>query len=248
MRPFRKTCEVAWDFARAGRYDLAKRQLRDAVGECPTCGQARAKLAFCLLRLGRRQEALAEAEEGVRLDPNRGFCHWALAVIQLEMGSLEAAEASVREAIRFDPTEAYDRFLLAQVHEARGNSRAALDAAEQGLAIDPLSVRGGLMRAQFLNCLGQGALARDPAWMRWGSGHRSRSGRYRAHPDAAGKTRSRSRSWASGACWRSLPDSHPRRRIQNGFEGAMSQAFRCRNVASPPSANRTTPRLSLRAG
>jgi tetratricopeptide (TPR) repeat protein len=157
------------------RYDLAARELRQALAEEPDHPLAHAFLALCLAQEKSHAEALREADEGVRLAPDTPFCHYVRGHVLVDQDRLKDAEASAREAIRLDPEDADYPCLLARIELARGHWTEALDAANRGLALDPSHDACRNFRALALVQLGRkdeasqtlgSALADDPtnAW------------------------------------------------------------------------------------
>ncbi len=138
-----------------GRYDLASKELRQAIGESPENPLAHALLAICLVNLDRGEEALSEAREAVRLDPGAALSHYATGHALLQLKRLKEAESSAREAIRLEPVESDYHGLLASVELARRDWSAALASAEVGLALDPEHLLCTNLRALALVQLGR---------------------------------------------------------------------------------------------
>ena len=179
------------NFARAqlllqqGRYELAEKELRQALATDPEDEMSHALLAICLPELKQFAEAVESGKRAVGLSPDNSFCHYALALAwfrhddhasnKLTLFSVrkeyKAAETAIQEAIRLDPYEAHYFSLLASIKLARRDWQGALTAAEQGLQIDPQDVTCTNCRATALVKLGrqeeagetlETALAEDP--------------------------------------------------------------------------------------
>ncbi len=153
------------------RFDLAERELRQALGSDPNDPMAHAFLSLCLSARERHTEATREAEEAVRLGPDLEIGYYALATVLLHRNHTESAEAAISEAIRLDPTDPDYYALLGTIRMNRRRWREALEAAEQGLAFDPEHVECNNVRALALVRLGRrdeagatiaAALRRDP--------------------------------------------------------------------------------------
>lgn len=153
------------------RFDLAERELRQALADDPNDPTAHALLALCLSGRDEQTEATREAQEAIRLGPDRELGHYALATALFHRHRWEEAESAIAEAIRLDPTDADHYALLGAIRMNRRQWREALAAAEQGLAFDPEHVECNNVRALALVRLGRrdeagatiaAALRRDP--------------------------------------------------------------------------------------
>jgi tetratricopeptide (TPR) repeat protein len=156
---------------RQSRFDLAERELRQALGDAPNDARAHALLGLCLAKAERFDEATREAEEAIALAPDLPLTHYALADILHDRARLEEARAVILEAIRLDPEDADYRALLANILADQQRWPEALAAAEDGLRLDPEHTPATNLRAIALLHLGrkeeagatiEGALARDP--------------------------------------------------------------------------------------
>ncbi|MCG3127936.1 MAG: Beta-barrel assembly-enhancing protease [Phycisphaerae bacterium] len=156
---------------RQSRFDLAERELRQALHDEPGDDAAHALLAICLCAQKRPAEALPPARQAVQLVPDAPFNHYALAYTLDDLDKLAEAEQCIRAAIELDPSDADYRSLLASLHLRRGRWNDALAAADDGLAIDPQHGHCANIRAMALVKLGRreearqtidGALERSP--------------------------------------------------------------------------------------
>jgi tetratricopeptide (TPR) repeat protein len=120
-----------------GRWDLAEKELRMAVGESPDSAAAHGLLAIVLSRLKRDEEALGEAQAAVRLGPERPMSHYFLADVLDRMDRLKEAEASIRTAIQLNPEDADYHASLAGILFQQSRWAETLAAAEEGLKQDP---------------------------------------------------------------------------------------------------------------
>jgi tetratricopeptide (TPR) repeat protein len=156
---------------RQSRFDLAERELRQALGDAPNDARAHALLGLCLAKAERFDEATREAQEAIALAPDLPLTHYALADILHDRARLDEAHAAILEAIRLDPEDADYRALLANVLADRRRWPEALEAADDALRLDAEHTPATNLRAMALLHLGrkeeagatiEGALARDP--------------------------------------------------------------------------------------
>ncbi len=158
--------------AEQGRYELAEREYRRALGDDPDDALTHALLALALAdQGGRDEEALSEARAAVALEPDLSFAHYAEARVHLEADRADAAERAAATAVRIDPDHPRGYMALSAAHGARRRWQDALAAADMGLALRPTHAPLLNLRAQALVQLGRrdeaastlrGALADDP--------------------------------------------------------------------------------------
>jgi tetratricopeptide (TPR) repeat protein len=154
-----------------GRFELAERELRQALAHDPGDPTAHALLALCLSEEERFNEAEAEARMAVGRGSELGLVHYALARVLYDRNRLTEAAAALQEAIRREPEQASYFALLAAIHYDERRWKEALAAADQGLALDAEHPGALNLRAMALRQLGrdreaadalEGALAKDP--------------------------------------------------------------------------------------
>lgn len=208
---------------RQSRFDLAERELRQALHDEPDDDAAHALLAICLCALKRPAEAMPLARQAVQLVPDAPFNHYALAYALDDLDKLADAEQSIRAAIELDPADADYRSLLASLHFRRGRWSDALAAADQGLAIDPEHGHCANVRAMALVKLGRRAEA-----------HQTIDGALERRPDSAAAHANRG--------WALLHESRPHEaldhfrealRLEPGMEWARAgviEALKARNI------------------
>ncbi|BAZ13200.1 TPR repeat-containing protein [Calothrix sp. NIES-4071] len=138
------------------RYQMAERELRQALAQAPSDAYATALLGLCLNYQQRYQEAIAAAGTAISLAPDDAFSHYTLSCILCERWELELAEKSIREAIRLNCYQASYFALLSRCKYNQKLWQDALDAAQNGLAIDPENVECLNYRALSLSQLGKG--------------------------------------------------------------------------------------------
>jgi tetratricopeptide (TPR) repeat protein len=154
-----------------GRYDLAERELREALAADPDDAHLHALLAACLVERGDARAATDEARQAIALSPDLSVGHYALARALIERNRFDDARRSIQEAIRLEPRNSAYFSTLGATHLGQSQWREAVRAAEDGLAIDPEDDGCLNVRAMALTKLGRGgeatqavesALAVDP--------------------------------------------------------------------------------------
>ncbi len=143
------------------RYEMAERELRQALAQAPSDAYATALLGLCLNYQQRFKEATAAAETAISLAPDDAFSHYILSYILCERQELELAEKSVREAIRLNCYQASYFALLSRCKYNQRLWQDALGTAQNGLAIDPENVECLNYRALSLSQLGKGDQAAE---------------------------------------------------------------------------------------
>jgi len=152
-------------------YELAERELRQALAQDPGDPTAHALLALCLSEQERFDHAEAEAKIAVGRGSELGLVHYALARVLYDRNRLDEAADALQDAIRREPEQASYFSLLAAIHYDQRRWKDALTAADQGLALDPEHPGALNLRAMALRQLGrdreaaealEGALAKDP--------------------------------------------------------------------------------------
>lgn len=153
------------------RYEMAERELRQALAQSPSEASAHALLGLCLNYQLRYTEATVAAQTAIALAPDSPFSHYILGYILCDRNNFLASEISVYDAIRLNPYQGCYFALLARCKYNQKLWLDALDAATQGLAIEPENVECLNYRALSLSQLGrgneaiaavQGALAMSP--------------------------------------------------------------------------------------
>lgn len=153
------------------RYDLAAKELRQALVANPGDHIAHALLALCLSEAKHHTEATNEAQQAVHLAPDLPFSHYVLASVLNDQERFAEAERAVNEAIRLDSEEADHFALAAQIKMQQRQWAGALEAAEEGLRLDPEHAACTNLRAMALVKLQRkdeaglaidAALSRDP--------------------------------------------------------------------------------------
>jgi Flp pilus assembly protein TadD len=153
------------------RYDLAEKELRQAIAASPNDGFLHALLADCLMERGDDRAATEEAKLGIHLEPDLAQAHATLSRALLRRNHFAEAFATIGEALRLDPGNPDYCAQLAAIHLESRDWQAGLAAAERGLEADPEHVGCNNLRAMALVHLGRrdeagltmaSTLARDP--------------------------------------------------------------------------------------
>jgi len=153
------------------RYELALKEVRQALVTDPDDALAHAFMAICLTEQNKLDPALAAAQRAVHLEPDFPYAHFVLGNVLAQQDQLPEAEATAREAIRLAAWDADNFALLARIKFRQKQWQAALDAAEQGLEVEAEHAGCQNLRALALSRLGRGeeaslaledALAQDP--------------------------------------------------------------------------------------
>jgi tetratricopeptide (TPR) repeat protein len=158
MAPF---VQRAWALMEQRRYDLAAKEVRQALSATPDDGYLHAVLAECLRLGGDPPAALAEAWRGVQFAPNLAYAHYVLGCAYGASRRLPEAHDALLEAVGLDPTAADYWTELAAVRVDRGQWSLALQATEQALAANPCQVRCHTVRAWALLRLGKRGRAEE---------------------------------------------------------------------------------------
>lgn len=145
------------------RFDLAERELRQALIEDPNSAHLNAKLALCLVAQFRLDEALQLANEAVALGPEDPDAHHVQATVLHARKEYLEAERAIQEAIRLAPSAVEHHRMLISALGGQERWGDALAAAEQGLKIDPSDVGCIFSRAMMLPHLDHPKEAMDEA-------------------------------------------------------------------------------------
>ncbi len=137
------------------RYELADKELRQALAVEPESAEAMGLLALCLSNQDRHREAVETVGGAVSREPDDPWVHYICAVVLLQAEQNDAARRAVNEAIRLNPQSDASFALLSQVEVASSRWQAAVDAADKALAIDPENTRAANMRSMALTQLGR---------------------------------------------------------------------------------------------
>lgn len=135
------------------RYELAEKELLDALGAAPEDAYAHTLLAICYAQQKKAEDAHEAAQRAVHVAPDYAFAHYMLASVLDDLERLDEAEQALNDAIRLDPEDAAYFALLSSLHMQRRRWEAALEAAERGLEIDSEHVGCLNLRAMALNNL-----------------------------------------------------------------------------------------------
>lgn len=132
------------------RFELAQREIRNALTEEPDNAEAHALLAVCLVDAKQFDEARREAQQAIHLAPDDCYTHYVYSVVLYSLNQLSESKQAVEEAIGINPYEVSYFAQLGQVELQLRNWKAAELAANQGLELDPEDVTCTNLRAQAL--------------------------------------------------------------------------------------------------
>ena len=132
------------------KFDLAEKELKQALLFEPEESVIHSLLALCLLRQEKWNEAENTAQQAVHFGPDQSLSHYALAAVLFERRKEREALPVIEEAIRLDPSDPDQYALLGQIHFSRSRWQEALDAAEQALQQDAEHVVANNIRAMAL--------------------------------------------------------------------------------------------------
>ena len=153
------------------RFQLAEKEIRQALVDQPDDSRAHALLGLCLMRQDNLPEAQSETEQAIVLSPEESFPHYCRAIVLRSRKKYAESEKSAREAIRIDPTLADHHAQLAASLFQQKQWQAALDACHEGLKHDAEHDGCNNLRSMALTKLGRQqeaistvdqSLARDP--------------------------------------------------------------------------------------
>ncbi len=112
---------------RQGRFALAEKQMREALGQFPGDPVCLAMLSQAVAGQNRSEEALEIAEQAIVQGPQLRLTHMVLGSRLAQVGRSEEALRRFDEAARLDPNNA-------PVHAARARTLLQLDRTEEALA------------------------------------------------------------------------------------------------------------------
>jgi tetratricopeptide (TPR) repeat protein len=143
------------------RYELAEKEIGQALIVNPNDARSLALLALCLLEQEKFTEATQRAQEAVGNAPDESFSHHTLARVWYERNYLDEAERETQAALAIDPHVPGYYVTKGLIHYRRSKWPMALAAAEAALALDPDNAGAVNLRAEALRKLGRKDAARD---------------------------------------------------------------------------------------
>jgi tetratricopeptide (TPR) repeat protein len=153
------------------RFDLAEKELRQALLDDPNDGFAHGLFAMCLSERKEHQAATEEAKLALEAAADSAFTHFAMARVLYNRDRLDEAARAIEEAIRIDHERPAYFATLGAIRFDQGKWQEALEASERGLEIDPGHTGCANLRSMALLNLGrkteagsaiEGVLERDP--------------------------------------------------------------------------------------
>jgi tetratricopeptide (TPR) repeat protein len=144
-----------------GRYDLAEKELRQALSLEPDYAPAHGLLAVCLSEKKLYAEALKELGLAIALHPAYPKFHFIRSGILRQQHNLDAATQAILEALRLNPDNTDFYAQLGSFQYDQQKYIEALKSADQGLSIDAEHVWS--MNLRLLTLLKLGRIARAEA-------------------------------------------------------------------------------------
>jgi Tfp pilus assembly protein PilF len=144
-----------------GRYDLAEKELRQALSLEPDYAPAHGLLAVCLSEKKVYAEALKEIGLAIALHPAYPKFHFIRSGILRQQHNLDAATQAILEALRLNPDNTDFYAQLGSFQYDQQKYIEALKSADQGLSIDAEHVWS--MNLRLLTLLKLGRIARAEA-------------------------------------------------------------------------------------
>lgn len=143
------------------RYELAEKEVGQALLSEPNDARSLALLALCLLEQEKLTEATERAQEAVGNAPDESFSHYTLARVWIERNYLDRAEPEIQAALAIDPHFPHYHVTLGLIHFRRSAWPLALAAAEAALALKPDHADAVSLRTEALRKLGRKDAARE---------------------------------------------------------------------------------------
>ncbi len=145
--------------ARAGRFEAAEREYRQALTVAPENVEARMSFAAFLAHRGELDAAAAEYREAIRRAPGQAVAYHQLGRLLTAQGSPAAALEPLGRAIELEPEQTEFRHDRARALAAAGRRAEAVREYGEILALDPQDATAGIERAGLLAALGRGTEA-----------------------------------------------------------------------------------------
>jgi tetratricopeptide (TPR) repeat protein len=143
------------------RYDMAEKEIGQALIAQPNDARSLALLALCLLEQEKFAQATERAEQAVVYAPDESFSHHTLARVWFARNYLDEAEQETQAALAIDPHVPGYHVTQGLIHYRRSKWPLALAAAETALALSPDDASAVNLRAEALRKLGRKDAARD---------------------------------------------------------------------------------------
>lgn len=137
------------------RFDMAEREVRQALTERPHDAEGHALLGLCLMRQDKLPEAQGETEQAIVLAPDEPFPHYCRSIVLAHRRRYADAELSAREAVGLNPVDSDFHAQLAATLFQQEKWQAALDASSEGLQYDAEHAGCNNLRSMALTKLGR---------------------------------------------------------------------------------------------
>lgn len=130
----RRRAQVALDL---GRYHVAEREARSALGADPRDDEAYVLLARAYLGSGDWERALDASQQCVNASPRRGYAHYLVGFSLQCMGRHADATTPLREAVSLEPQFARYHARLALAYAEAKEPEQAVQSVERALEMSP---------------------------------------------------------------------------------------------------------------
>jgi len=121
----------------AGNYEMAIRELRDAVLELPADGQLRTALGVAFFHEGYLADAIGEFRTAIQIQPDDLDARSNLAVIWMNLGDVESALPEIERMVASDPNDLASRSSLGLCYLQTGRWDSAAREYTALLKADP---------------------------------------------------------------------------------------------------------------
>lgn len=129
-------------YYKAGKYQEAVIEFRNAIQIDPRLAAAHWKLAGAYLKLGNSEAAYHELTETVSLDPGNADAQMDLAGLLVARRQFDAAQTAAEAALRLQPGSARAHAVLGEKYILTHERQKAIDELQKSVAADPQRVEG----------------------------------------------------------------------------------------------------------
>lgn len=133
-----------------GRFEMAKKELRQELSLNPNNAYAMGLLALCHLEAKDRQKAIKLIESAIGLEPNNPYLFYLQAHVYMQSNRLQDAKAAANNGLLLSPNEPSLFQVKGSIALIEDNWQEALNNAERGLEFDPENVDLINLRARAL--------------------------------------------------------------------------------------------------
>ncbi len=131
---FYRLSDAAWELSKAGRYEEAVAEWKNALKLSPDNDKANNNVGLLLTGLGRFPEAIPHFEKTLKFNPEYPAAHSNLGVALAGTGKLEEAIAEFMNALAVDPGSAEAKGNLTRALARKGQALAAKGSLDEAIA------------------------------------------------------------------------------------------------------------------